>query len=156
MALSEQSRSTIYEFLVPNIGEEAASEMLSNFPSDRDSPPASEELVRSEFGAVRAALAGHDGRITSLEERMGSLEERMTSLEGSMSSLEGSMTSQDERMTSLDHRRIECFAALRIEIHDGFRQQLMFLLTTFVAMMAVLVAAMVRRFVADREPGPVS
>lgn len=127
MALSEQSRSTIYEFLVPNIGEEAASEMLSNFPSDRDSPPASEELVRSEFGAVRAALAGHDGRITSLEERMGSLEERMTSLEGSM--------------TSLDHRMIEGFAALRIEIHDGFRQQLMFLLTTFVAMMAVLVAA---------------
>lgn len=120
MALSEQSRSTIYEFLVPNIGEEAASEMLSNFPSDRDSPPASEELVRSEFGAVRAALAGHDGRITSLEERMGSLE---------------------ERMTSLDHRMIEGFAALRIEIHDGFRQQLMFLLTTFVAMMAVLVAA---------------
>lgn len=120
MALSEQSRSTIYEFLVPNIGEEAASEMLSNFPSDRDSPPASEELVRSEFGAVRAALAGHDGRITSLEERM-------TSLEGSM--------------TSLDHRMIEGFAALRIEIHDGFRQQLMFLLTTFVAMMAVLVAA---------------
>jgi len=127
MALSEQSRSTIYEFLVPNIGEEAASEMLSNFPSDRDSPPASEELVRSEFGAVRAALAGHDGRITSLEERMGSLEERMGSLE--------------ERMTSLDHRMIEGFAALRIEIHDGFRQQLMFLLTTFVAMMAVLVAA---------------
>ena len=127
MALSEQSRSTIYEFLVPNIGEEAASEMLSNFPSDRDSPPASEELVRSEFGAVRAALAGHDGRITSLEERMGSLEDRMTSLEGSM--------------TSLDHRMIEGFAALRIEIHDGFRQQLMFLLTTFVAMMAVLVAA---------------
>jgi len=127
MALSEQSRSTIYEFLVPNIGEEAASEMLSNFPSDRDSPPASEELVRSEFAAVRAALAGHDGRITSLEERMGSLEERMTSLEGSM--------------TSLDHRMIEGFAALRIEIHDGFRQQLMFLLTTFVAMMAVLVAA---------------
>ena len=127
MALSEQSRSTIYDFLVPNIGEEAASEMLSNFPSDRDSPPASEELVRSEFGAVRAALAGHDGRITSLEERMGSLEERMTSLEGSM--------------TSLDHRMIEGFAALRIEIHDGFRQQLMFLLTTFVAMMAVLVAA---------------
>ena len=120
MALSEQSRSTIYEFLVPNIGEEAASEMLSNFPSDRDSPPASEELVRSEFAAVRAALAGHDGRITSLEERM-------TSLEGSM--------------TSLDHRMIEGFAALRIEIHDGFRQQLMFLLTTFVAMMAVLVAA---------------
>ena len=70
MALSEQSRSTIYEFLVPNIGEEAASEMLSNFPSDDDSPPASEELVRSEFAAVRAALAGHDGRITSLEERM--------------------------------------------------------------------------------------
>ena len=44
-------------------------------------------------------------------------------------------------MTSMDHRMIEGFAALRIEMHDGFRQQLMFMLTTFVAMMAVLVAA---------------
>jgi hypothetical protein len=120
MALSEQSRSTIYDFLVPNIGEEAASEMLSNFPSDDHSPPASEELVRSEFAAVRAALAGHDGRITSLEERMDSLE---------------------ERMTSMDHHMIEGFAAVRIEVHDGFRQQLTVLLTTFVAMMGVLVAA---------------
>jgi hypothetical protein len=134
MALSEQSRSTIYDFLVPNIGEEAASEMLSNFPSDDHSPPASEELVRSEFAAVRAALAGHDGRITSIEERMDTLDGRMTSMETSMASMEASMT-------SMDHRMVEGFAALRIEMHDGFRQQLMSMLTTFVAMMAVLVAA---------------
>jgi hypothetical protein len=150
--------------------------MLSNFPSDDLSPPASEELVRSEFAAVRAALAGHDGRLTSLEERMDSLDahmtsmaasmtsmdERMTSMAASMTSMDermtsmaasmtsqdermtsmaASMTSQDERMTSMDHGMIEGFAALRIEMHDGHRQLLMFLLTSFVAMMGVLVAA---------------
>ena len=79
---------------------------------------------------------------------MGSLEERMTSMEGSMTSMDehmtsmaSTMTSQDERMTSMDHRMIEGFAALRIEMHDGNRQLLMFLLTSFVAMMGVLVAA---------------
>ena len=127
MALSQQARSTIDEFLVPNIGEEAANEMLRNFPTEDESPPASEDFVRAEFAALRAAIAGHDGRITSLEERVASLDDRMISLE--------------ERMISLERRMTDGFADIRVALSDGFARQVRFLMTTFVAMLAVLVAA---------------
>ena len=148
MALSEQSRSTIYEFLVPNIGEEAAREMLSNFPTDDESPPASEELVRNEFAAVRAALAGHDGRITLLEERMDGLDGRMDGLDTRMDGLDTRMDGLDTRMDGLDRRVAELdrrmtqgFADARVDLHEVFARQTRFMMTTLIAMLAVLLSA---------------
>ena len=155
MALSEQSRSTIYEFLVPNIGEEAAREMLSNFPTDDESPPASEELVRNEFAAVRAALAGHDGRITSLEERMDGLDGRMDGLDARMDGLDTRMDGLDTRMdgldtrmdgldrrvAELDRRMTQGFADARVDLHEVFARQTRFMMTTLIAMLAVLLSA---------------
>ncbi|MCC5953856.1 MAG: DUF1640 domain-containing protein [Acidimicrobiia bacterium] len=61
MALSERSRSTIYQRLTPMLGEEVTAEMLSYFPARDVEEPATKEqldLLRAEMRAEMSELRG--------------------------------------------------------------------------------------------------
>jgi hypothetical protein len=57
MAISEKSRSALYQGLVPIAGEEAVGEMLSFFPARDVEEPVTEELLRAEIADVRAEIS---------------------------------------------------------------------------------------------------
>jgi hypothetical protein len=56
VAISEKSRSALYQGLVPIAGEEAVGEMLSYFPARDVDEPVSKELLRAEIADLRAEL----------------------------------------------------------------------------------------------------
>ncbi len=57
MAISEKSRSALYQGLVPIAGEEAVGEMLSYFPARDVDEPVSKELLRAEIASVKTEIA---------------------------------------------------------------------------------------------------
>ena len=57
MAISEKSRSALYQGLVPIAGEEAVGEMLSYFPARDIDEPVSKELLRAEIADVKTEIA---------------------------------------------------------------------------------------------------
>jgi hypothetical protein len=66
MALSERSRSTIYQTFEPMLGEEVIGEMLSHFPARDAEEPATKEFVRAEVADVRTEIAGVRAEIAQL------------------------------------------------------------------------------------------
>ena len=70
MALSESSRSRIYQGLVNFIGEEAIDEMMSYFPARDVEEPATKEFVRAEIAGVRGDINGLRGEINGLRHMM--------------------------------------------------------------------------------------
>jgi hypothetical protein len=56
VAISEKSRSALYQGLVPIAGEEAVGEMLSYFPARDNDEPASKEFVRAEIAGLQAEM----------------------------------------------------------------------------------------------------
>jgi DNA-binding transcriptional regulator LsrR (DeoR family) len=74
VALSERSRTTIYQSLEPLLGEEAVGEMLSYFPARDVEEPATKEFVAAEVarleGKLDAGLAGLDAKMASLRAEM--------------------------------------------------------------------------------------
>jgi hypothetical protein len=57
VAISEKSRSALYQGLVPIAGEEAVGEMLSYFPARDVDEPVTKELLRAEMADLRAEMA---------------------------------------------------------------------------------------------------
>jgi hypothetical protein len=57
VAISEKSRSALYQGLVPIAGEEAVGEMLSYFPARDVDEPVSKELLRAEIADVKTEIA---------------------------------------------------------------------------------------------------
>ena len=77
MAISEKSRSALYQGLVPIAGEEAVGEMLSYFPARDVDEPVSKELLRAEIAdvkteisAVKVTIAGVRTEIADLRTEM--------------------------------------------------------------------------------------
>lgn len=57
MALSEKSRATMYTyFAATDLGEEATSDMLSNFPSLEFDTLVTKDFLRAELNALRGEL----------------------------------------------------------------------------------------------------
>jgi hypothetical protein len=57
VAISEKSRSALYQGLVPIAGEEAVGEMLSYFPARDVDEPVTKELLRAEIATVKTEIA---------------------------------------------------------------------------------------------------
>ncbi len=75
MALSERSRSTIYQTFTTLIDdEEAVEEMLSYFPARDVEEPVTKELLRAEMAALRSELRGE---MSSLRVEMAEMELRL-------------------------------------------------------------------------------
>jgi hypothetical protein len=80
MALSEKHRHRIYEYLVPELGEETTSEMLSYFPARDVEEPATKEYLKGEFALVRMEL--HDeisGLRTEMRDEISGLRTEVSS-----------------------------------------------------------------------------
>jgi hypothetical protein len=58
VAISEKSRSALYQGLVPIAGEEAVGEMLSYFPARDIDEPVSKEFLRAEIADVKTEIGG--------------------------------------------------------------------------------------------------
>jgi hypothetical protein len=56
VAISERSRSAIYQALSPLAGEEPVSEMLSYFPARDVEEPVTKELLRAELAELRTEI----------------------------------------------------------------------------------------------------
>ena len=63
MALSEKHRSQFYVHFVEHVGEEAANEMLAQFPSRDVDQPASREFVELQMANLRTELAQQSDRL---------------------------------------------------------------------------------------------
>jgi hypothetical protein len=70
MAISEKSRSALYQGLVPIAGEEAVGEMLSFFPARDVEEPVTKELLRAEIADVRTEIASVRTEIAELRSEM--------------------------------------------------------------------------------------
>jgi hypothetical protein len=74
VAISEKSRSALYQDLVSIAGEEAVGEMLSYFPARDVDEPVSKELLRAEIadvkteiGSVRTEIGGVRNEIAAVK-----------------------------------------------------------------------------------------
>lgn len=56
MAISEKSRSALYQALSPIAGEEPVSEMLSYFPARDVEEPVTKEFLRAELAVIRTEM----------------------------------------------------------------------------------------------------
>lgn len=98
MALTNKHRSSIYQGLVPILGEEEVEALLSQFPSRDLDEPVTKEFVRAEISDVRTEIAGVRAELHT--------------------EIAGVRTEVAELRAEL-HTEI---AALRAEMHEGFRQ----------------------------------
>jgi hypothetical protein len=57
MALTEKHRSSIYQKLIPVLGEEEAQALVSQFPARDLDVPATKEFVRAEIAEVHVEIA---------------------------------------------------------------------------------------------------
>jgi hypothetical protein len=67
VAISEKSRSSLYQALSPIAGEEAVGEMLSYFPSRDIDEPVTKEFLRAEMATLRAEFADLRAGFAELE-----------------------------------------------------------------------------------------
>jgi hypothetical protein len=63
VAISEKSRSAIFQALSPLAGEEPVSEMLSYFPARDVEEPVTKELLRAELAELRTEIHANANRL---------------------------------------------------------------------------------------------
>ncbi|MBV6509386.1 MAG: hypothetical protein JJLCMIEE_02455 [Acidimicrobiales bacterium] len=126
MALSERSRSALFQGLTPIVGEEATAEMLGQFPA-RDV----EEMVTREH---------LDRRLAELR---GELRGEMAELRGEMAELRGELRGEmAELATGLRAEMAELRGELRAEMHQLGTRLYMSLTATLVAFLTLAVTVL--------------
>jgi len=75
MALTEKSRSALYQGLTTIADEQAVQEMLSYFPARDVEEPVTKELLRAEMSDLRTELRGE---MSELRGEMSAMEIRLT------------------------------------------------------------------------------
>ena len=81
MAISEKSRSALYQGLVPIAGEEAVGEMLSYFPARDVDEPVSKELLRAEIADVKTEIGGVRTEIAAVKVTIADVRAEIADLE---------------------------------------------------------------------------
>ncbi len=122
MALTQRSRTALYQGLTQLIqDDQAVEEMLSYFPSRDVEEPVTKEFVRAEFAALRAEMA----------ELRSDLHAEDASLRGDLhteiSSLRGDLSTE--------------ISSLRAEMHAGFRRMTVAIYSSMIATAGVVIAA---------------
>ncbi len=138
MALSEKHRRRIYAYLVPELGEETASEMLSYFPARDVEEPVTKEYLKGEFALVRMEL---HNEISGLR---GEMQEGNASLRGEMrGEISGLRTEMGDEISSLRAEMRDEISGLRAEVSAELRNQLQWIVRTQLAMLAIVVALVI-------------
>ena len=78
MALTERSRSALYQGLSNIVDEEAVQEMMSFFPARDVEEPVTKEFLRAEMSDLRSELTGEMSSLRSeLKGEMSAMEHRL-------------------------------------------------------------------------------
>jgi hypothetical protein len=145
MALSEKSRTTIYQHMTSVLGEEASAEMLSYFPARDVEEPATKELVlltraelQADIAEVRVELADVRVEIEKLRAdvmgEIGGLRGDFEGLRGDFEKLRGGF----EKLRGETRGDIE---ALRADMHQSLQRLTFAIIATIVAFGGVLLSA---------------
>ena len=82
MALDARTRSSIYQKLVPILGDDDANALMSEFPSYDGDELVTKQFLRAELaltkGELRAELAEVRGGLAEVRTEMAALENRLT------------------------------------------------------------------------------
>lgn len=133
MALTEKSRSALYQGLSNVVAEEAVEEMLSFFPARDVEEPVTEEFLRAELAemelrmttAFRSELrSGLDGLRAELRSELGS---GIGGLRSELGSGIGGLRSE--------------MVSLRTELRDEIRRMIWLNMGTLVAFAGLIIAA---------------
>jgi uncharacterized small protein (DUF1192 family) len=141
MALSERSRTTIYTNLEPLLGEEAVGEMLSYFPARDVEEPATKEFVRAEVARLESKVDAGFARLDAkIDTGMATLDARIDTgmatldarIDTGIATLDAKIATLDAEIATLDAKIDTGMAALRAEMHDEFRQMVIWLVLAMV------------------------
>jgi hypothetical protein len=77
VALSEKHRTRFYEHFVEHVGEEAAEDMLAQFPSRDVDELATKDFVAAQISGVRAEMADVRVEIAGLRSEMAHQTDRL-------------------------------------------------------------------------------
>ena len=158
MALTQRSRTALYQGLTQLIqDDQAVEEMLSYFPSRDVEEPVTKEFVRAEFATVRAEIAELRGELHSeISGLRGELHSEISRLRGELHSEISGLHSEisglrDELRTEISGLRAEHaglrseldtqVSGLRAEMHAGFRRMTVTVYTSMVTTAGVVIAA---------------
>ena len=104
MALSERSRSVLYQGLVTIVDEQAVQEMMSYFPARDVEEPVTKDFLRAELNELRAEM----------RTEMGDLRTEMGDLRTEMGQMEGRLVDRINRMTAWNVATLIAFAVVLV------------------------------------------
>lgn len=121
MALDARRRSSIFQKLIPLIGDDDANALMSEFPSVEADELVTKQFLRAELAELRTEMAtlasGLRGDMASLEGGLrGEIADLRAEMVGADSSLRGDMASLERGLRGE-------MADLRTEMVERFRQQ---------------------------------
>lgn len=85
MALDARHRASIYQKLVPILGDDDCNALMTEFPSIEADELVTKQFLRAELAELRAELRGEMGELrTELRGEMGDLRVQMASLQSAL------------------------------------------------------------------------
>ena len=134
MALTEKSRSSLYQAFAQIAGEEATAEMLSFFPARDVEEPVTREHLDRRFAELRDELHQSIGGLrTEMHQSIGGLRTEMHQSIGELHQAHASLRAEM-------HQSI---GELRTEMHAGMNRMLVWLMATIIGTAGVAVGATV-------------
>jgi len=142
MALSEKHRRKIYDYLVPELGEETTSEMMSYFPARDVEEPVTKEFMTGELALVRMEF--HDEIAELRTEMRSEIAELRTEMRTEIAGLRTEMRSEIAGLRTEMRSEI---AGLRTEfvqtLSSELRNQLQWIVGIQIALLALVVGLVV-------------
>jgi len=109
MALSERSRSVLYQGLVTIVeNEQAVQEMMSYFPARDVEEPVTKDFLRAEMNDLRAEMR------TEMGDLRAEMRIEMGDLRAEMGQMEGRLVDRINRMTAWNVATLIAFAAVLV------------------------------------------
>jgi hypothetical protein len=125
MALSQRHRSSIFQKLTPILGAEEAEALLSEFPSNDLDTPATKDFVRAEIAISRAEVQAEFGALRNeMQAEFGALRNEM---QGEFAAVRNDMQTDRTEVALLGTRLQAGIEALRTEVADRLRQQIIWI-----------------------------
>ncbi len=137
MSLSERSRSALFLSLVDVVHDErAVEEMLSYFPARDVEEPVTKEFFRAEMAIQRAEVQAEFAVVRS------EFHTEFAAVRSELHTEFAAVRSEFQQGLSVGRTELhDGLAGVRSEMHRGFQRQTAWLVTTMVAMNALMVAA---------------
>lgn len=124
MALSERSRSALYQGFSAFVDEEAVQEMMSFFPARDVEEPVTKEFLRAEISDMRVEFAGLRAEFADLTSDFVGLRGEFTGLRGEFTGLRGEFTGLRGEFTTLVGSIDTRFSEFEVRVGSEFRAEI--------------------------------